>query len=180
MPTVMTHALVGAGLGTLFTSRRMPAVFWIMTAALAMAPDLDVLAFRVGIAYEAPLGHRGFSHSLLFAGLAAFTATLLIQHRYAGRLTDLYGFFFLVTASHGLLDAFTNGGMGVGFFIPFDDTRYFFPWRPIRVSPIGLSFFSEAGAATFLSEVIWVWVPTAVVVVPVLVYRRLRRRLEKM
>jgi inner membrane protein len=47
-----------------------------------------------------------------------------------------------VKASHGILDAMTDGGLGVAFFSPFDDTRCFFPFRPIKVSPIGLSFFS--------------------------------------
>jgi inner membrane protein len=176
MPTVMTHAVVAAGLGTLYTSRRMPATFWLTTVGLAMAPDLDVWAFRLGIAYEAPLGHRGFTHSLLFALLAGCTAALLTRPRIGGRLPDLCGFFFLVTASHGLLDAFTNGGKGVGFFIPFDDRRYFFPWTPIRVSPIGLYFFSEAGLRVLCSEALWVWLPTAAVVGPVLLYRLLRRR----
>ncbi len=179
MPTVMTHALVGAGLGTLFTSRKMPATFWLTTAALAMAPDLDVLAFGFGIDYGAPLGHRGFTHSLVFAFLAGCTAAALIQRRVGGRLLDLSGFFFLVTASHGLLDAFTNGGRGVGFFIPLDNHRYFFPWRPIQVSPIGLSFFSARGVPVLLSEVLWVWLPTAAVVGPVLLYRYWRRRREK-
>jgi inner membrane protein len=171
MPTVMTHAVVGAGLGTLFTSRKMPPMFWITTAALAMAPDLDVLAFRLGIPYGAPLGHRGVTHSLIFALLAGFTAALLTHRRIGGRLADLGGFFFLVTASHGLLDACTNGGRGVGFFIPFDDRRYFFPWHPIQVSPIGLSFFSERGLTVLLSEILWVWLPTVAVVAPVLLYR---------
>jgi inner membrane protein len=176
MPTVITHALVGAGLGTLFTSRKMPPMFWITTVALTMAPDLDVWAFRLGIAYEAPLGHRGFSHSLLFALCAGCTAALLTHGRIGGRFADLWGFFFLAAASHGLLDAFTNGGRGVGFFIPFDNNRYFFPWQPIRVSPIGLSFFSAEGLATLWSEVLWVWLPTAAVVGTVLLYRRWRRR----
>src|SRR6267378_8050335 len=47
----------------------------------------------------------------------------------------LWRFFFLATASHGLLDAMTNGGLGVAFFAPFCDTRYFLPWQPIVVSP---------------------------------------------
>jgi inner membrane protein len=175
MPTVMTHAVVGAGLGVLFTSRKMPPLFWITTVALAMAPDLDVLAFRLGIAYQAPLGHRGFTHSLLFALMAGCTAGLLTHRRLGGRLADLIGFYFLMTASHGLLDAFTNGGRGVGFFIPFDNRRYFFPWHPIQVSPIGFAFFSERGVTVLLSEMLWVWLPTAVVVVPVLLYRRVRR-----
>ena len=44
-------------------------------------------------------------------------------------------FLFLAIASHGLLDAFTDGGLGVAFFAPFDSTRYFFPVTPIEVSP---------------------------------------------
>lgn len=176
MPTVMTHAVVAAGLGTLFTSRKMPATFWLTTVGLAMVSDLDVWAFHVGIDYEAPLGHRGLTHSLLFALLAGCAAALLTRRRVGGRLLDLCGFYFLVTASHGLLDAFTNGGKGVGFFLPFDDTRYFFPWRPIRVSPIGVYFFSRDGLDTLRSEVLWVWLPAAAVVGPVLLYRRLRGR----
>jgi inner membrane protein len=96
MPTVMTHAVVAAGLGTLYTSRKMPATFWLTTVSLAMAPDLDVWAFRLGIPYGAPLGHRGFTHSLLFALLAGCTAALLTRPRLGGRLADLCGFFFLI------------------------------------------------------------------------------------
>jgi inner membrane protein len=53
--------------------------------------------------------------------------------------------FFLITASHGILDAFTNGGLGIALFSPFDNSRYFFPFRPIQVSPIGAGFFSMRG-----------------------------------
>jgi hypothetical protein len=41
-------------------------------------------------------------------------------------------YFFVVTASHGALDAMTDGGLGIAFFAPFDNTRYFFPFRPIK------------------------------------------------
>jgi len=55
-------------------------------------------------------------------------------------------YFFLATASHGLLDAMTDGGLGVAFFVPFDKHRYFLPWTPIRVSPIGVGrFFTDRG-----------------------------------
>jgi len=67
---------------------------------------------------------------------------------------------FLATISHAVLDAMTTGGLGVGFFIPFENTRYFFGCRPIQVSPIGISkFFSEWGIRVILSELIWVGVP---------------------
>ncbi len=66
----------------------------------------------------------------------------------------------LFTLSHGLLDALTDGGLGIAFFAPFNETRYFFPWRPIMVSPIGLSqFFSSWGLGVLLSELIWIGIP---------------------
>jgi inner membrane protein len=73
----------------------------------------------------------------------------------------LFLYLFLCTASHGLLDAFTDGGLGVAFFAPFDESRYFFPWRPIEVSPIGLrSFLSGRAFAVLRSELLWVIAPT--------------------
>jgi inner membrane protein len=70
-----------------------------------------------------------------------------------------------VTASHGALDALTNGGLGVAFFAPFDATRYFFPWRPVEVSPIGVAaFFSQRGLEVFVSELLWLWLPAAALV----------------
>lgn len=77
---------------------------------------------------------------------------------------DLLNFFFVVTAAHGLLDAFTDGGLGVAFFAPFDNSRYFFPWQPLVVSPLGMAFFSEWGMKTAASELLWVWLPTVLVV----------------
>jgi inner membrane protein len=64
--------------------------------------------------------------------------------------------------SHGLLDAMTDGGLGVAFFAPFHNERFFFPWTPIRVSPIGAGFFSARGLTTLKSELLWVWLPCVV------------------
>jgi inner membrane protein len=59
-----------------------------------------------------------------------------------------------------LLDALTTGGKGVAFFAPFDNTRYFFPWQVIKVSPIGVkNFFSDRGVAVLLSELKWIGIP---------------------
>jgi inner membrane protein len=67
----------------------------------------------------------------------------------------------------------TNGGLGVAFFSPFDNTRYFFPWRPILVSPISLArFFGGRGVAVIQSELIWIWIPTGLLAVLILVFRR--------
>lgn len=74
-------------------------------------------------------------------------------------------------ASHGLLDAFTNGGLGIAFFSPFDPRRYFFPWRPVQVSPIGMAFFGRWGLRVLRSEVVWIWLPLAALVGAVLLCR---------
>jgi len=67
---------------------------------------------------------------------------------------------FLSTISHGLLDAMTSGGKGIGFFIPFNNERLFFPFREIVVSPIGIKkFFSEWGLQVIFSEVKYIIIP---------------------
>ena len=61
----------------------------------------------------------------------------------------------LVLASHGLLDTLTDGGLGIALLWPFDLTRYFAPWNPIPVSPIGLGFFSPYGMYTASVELLY-------------------------
>ena len=169
----MTHAVVGMTLGTLTRfPRRAP--FWVASAILPVLPDLDVLGLPFGIPFLSMWGHRGITHSLVGAAIigalaAALTARALRVH--AVRLT-LY--FAVVTASHGVLDALTNGGPGVAFFAPFDTTRYFFPWRPIPVSPLATNFFSEWGWRVFRAELMLVWLPAFVVAAGAYVSRRLR------
>lgn len=68
----------------------------------------------------------------------------------------------------------TDGGLGVAFFAPFDDTRYFFPFRPIKVSPIGLSFFSARGLDVMWSEFLSVCIPAAIIAA-LLSLRKLRQ-----
>jgi inner membrane protein len=177
MPTIFTHAAAALAVGKVCAvAQKMPARFWLLSALCAVLPDADVVSFSFGVARGSMLGHRGLSHSLAFALLVALLVVGLAFRRTApfskGRLV-LY--FFAVTASHGLLDALTDGGSGVAFFAPFDPTRYFFPWRPIEVSPISLDrFLSPRGMEVMKSEVVWVWVPAALAVALAWLYRRLR------
>jgi inner membrane protein len=177
MPTVMSHSLAALAVGTAFAPQGMPARFWWLTATCAALPDLDVVSFAFGFRYSHVLGHRGITHSFSFALVLAFAIVALCfreQPFLTARWWFLLCFFFAVTASHPLLDALTNGGLGVAFFAPFDNRRYFFPWRPIEVSPIGVdSFLSARGAAVMLSEIKWIWAPSAVLVVLGLVRRKL-------
>ncbi|MGE3404874.1 MAG: metal-dependent hydrolase [Vicinamibacterales bacterium] len=124
------------------------AVFW---SALSFLPDADVIGFGFGIRYGDEWGHRGASHSFAFALLlgAAIGALAPLFRRPALR-TGLTA--ALVLASHPLLDIFTNGGLGCALFWPIDLTRYFAPWTPIPVSPIGLGYLSPYGLFVAVSE----------------------------
>jgi inner membrane protein len=181
MPSVFTHAFAALALGKVSTGEKRFARFWALSAFCAVVPDADVISFAFGVGRGSMFGHRGLTHSLMFAMLLALSVVRLAFRKTKGFSKDwwkLLIYFFIVTASHGLLDALTDGGSGVAFFAPFDATRYFFPWRPIEVSPIGMRFFSERGVEVFISEFVWVWIPAALLVAASWLYRRLRASLK--
>jgi inner membrane protein len=159
MPTIFSHAAFAVFAGKGFFKK--PFSFWLLTAVCAMIPDADVIVFSLSVERDGMLSHRGLTHSIVFAvlfgGLAAFLARKFLK---TGLSTPaLIVFFSLATLSHPLLDMLTDGGSGVALFAPFSNSRFFFPWRPIEVSPIGLAFFSRRGWDVILSELIWVWLP---------------------
>src|SRR5881396_1611409 len=165
MASALTHAFTAVALTRTFSHRKRDWRFWTLAVASSILPDADVIGFAFGIEYGDLLGHRGLSHSLMFAGLWSLLVVLWeyrVVQRYSGHWWAMLGLFFLATASHGVLDAMTNGGLGVALFSPFDTTRFFFPWRPISVSPVGVGrFFSGQGAAIMASEIEYVWLPLA-------------------
>jgi len=140
---------------------------WVL-AILAVIPDVDIVGFHFGIAYHDPLGHRGFTHSILFAAVvAAITPSLAFPRIATFSQTRFFLtiFMFIATISHGVLDAFTDAGLGVGFLIPFNDARYFAPWRPIATSPLSITAFISGPAVRILAnEFIWVGLPLAAIV----------------
>lgn len=162
MPTIITHGFAGLIGGKIFTEKET-LKFWILSALVPMIPDADVIAFRFGIPYESMLGHRGFSHSLVFAlilALVVMFAAFRETKSGSKKWFQYFVFFFLSALSHPILDAFTNGGLGVGLLIPIDESRYFSPFRPIEVSPIGIRRFLDGSAFYVLwSEFLWVWIP---------------------
>lgn len=164
MPTVFTHAAVPLALWCASERGRISARLLGAGIAAAVLPDADVLAFALHIPYADAFGHRGASHSLLFAALLAVLATLLARPLRAGRM-QAAAFVFVCALSHPLLDALTSGGLGVALWWPWSEQRLFAPWRPIRVSPFANGFFSERGVQTVLSELRWVWLPLAVAAV---------------
>lgn len=172
MPTVFTHGLVGLGLGVAAVPHPMPPSFYALAAGLGMLPDLDAITFPLGIPYRSRFGHRGFSHSFFCAALIGLIVGSLAAGAFDIPWWVLAVFAFVAVASHSLLDAITNGGLGVALFSPFDTTRYFLPWRPVQVSPIGRGFFSAWGLRALCSEIAWIWLPLGVLVGGVLLVRR--------
>jgi len=179
MPSVFSHAVASVGISACFYRPGIPKSVWLAGALCSVIPDLDVVGFRFGIHYGDFLGHRGFTHSLAFAIFLAGSVLIFAFCRGVSDLSRpaLWVYLFLATASHGFWDATTDGGLGVAFFAPFDNTRYFLPWTPIHVSPIGFSrFFSARGLAVVRSELLWIWVPTALLIVAVWFIRPAARR----
>lgn len=175
MASDFSHAAAALSLGVWFYHPGIPKRIWAVGALCSVIPDVDVIGFSFGVRYGDFLGHRGFTHSLLFAALLAGAATLLAFPRNLAAATrySLWAYLFLATASHGLLDAMTDGGLGVAFFAPFDNTRYFLPWTPIRVSPIGIErFFSGRGLTVLQSELLWIWLPAALLAVAGWLFRK--------
>jgi len=159
------HIAVGLGAArVLMREDSVHTSFWrasVALATLSLAPDLDVISFHLGIPYEAPFGHRGASHSLVFAVALAGLCAALPGRGGASRLRTFLIAWVVVT-THGLLDALTDGGMGVALSWPFDDARFFAPWRPIPVAPVGMHMLSVRGLQVVGFELLafaplWVW-----------------------
>jgi inner membrane protein len=122
-------------------------------SALSVLPDADFVAFMVGIPYPDPFGHRGMTHSLLFAVIVSLVVAVGLRLRGRPVLLDA-ALAALVVASHGLLDAMTTGGLGVEFFWPVDTHRYFLPWGFIPVAPLGARMLSPRGLSVLLTEAV--------------------------
>jgi len=168
MASAFAHVLTAYSLNKITNTPLLKKRFLFFVIVSSIMPDLDVLAFRFDIAYGDLWGHRGMTHSLFFAFIWALLLWALLlnssdykQYHFFSKTSSLaILILFLSTSSHGFLDAMTNGGLGVAFFSPFDTSRYFLPWQPIQVSPIGISaFFSTYGLRVILSELIWVGIP---------------------
>jgi len=132
-------------------SSRWRIALLLALPCFALLPDLDVVSFKLGIPYAAPLGHRGASHSIVAALALGVLGGLALRR--PGR--SAWRSILLVTcvvASHGLLDTLTDGGLGVALLWPLSNQRYFAPLRPIPVAPIGLRLFSAWGLRVLAFE----------------------------
>jgi inner membrane protein len=178
MPTIMTHVAVplalGIGMGKTVISPRL----LVAGMAASVLPDLDVISFHLGVSYGAAFGHRGFTHAIPFAVAMALLGAYAWRTLQTRWITAFW-FLFVTMASHGALDAFTDGGQGIAFWWPFSDERYFLPFQVIEVSPIGVErFLSQRGAIVLISEIKWVWLPSIALAACLMALRVTRTRLR--
>src|SRR6185369_6853060 len=117
MPTVFTHALVGLTASQLCSPKeiqqdsRAKLLFTALSIALPIVPDFDFLVISM-VPHGSLLDHRGLLHSIAFALVLGFVATGVMVRQVQAmthRRLWLFAYFFIVTASHGLLDSMTRG-----------------------------------------------------------------------
>ena len=172
MASAFAHIVIPAAI---YISCRCDAVnlrLLLLACVLSILPDIDVLAFQWGISYASQWGHRGFTHSLFFSALLAMLCALFAQPLRSQSIV-VFGVCFVACASHALLDAMTNGGLGVALYWPFSPARIFLAFRPIEVSPIGIAeFFTARGLEIIASEFVWIFMPAIILTACALLVRR--------
>jgi inner membrane protein len=180
MASAFTHAFVAGALAPLAPSSVSRARMTVALMAASALPDLDVIGHHLGIPYAHPLGHRGLTHGLPFAAVLALILPELGFRELARGSREWWSavaLIFVATASHGVLDALTDGGLGVGFLVPLENSRHFFPFRPLQTSPLDPTrFFGARGAEILWGEIRWVWLPVALAAATVYGTRRAGRR----
>jgi inner membrane protein len=161
MPSI-GHVAVGLAARKLYSRgaagkwSSVPAM--IVWSGLSLLPDADVLGFRFGIHYGSPFGHRGATHSFAFAiGVGLLAYAIAGALRLPRARTALFA--AIVVASHGVLDTMTDGGRGVALLWPFSGERFFAPWRPIPVAPLGRAFWSLEGLRVAIYELMLFCIP---------------------
>ena len=147
MPTVITHAAVPLCIGLGLGSKVIPPRLLFAGIILAMLPDADVLSFKFGVAYGNVFGHRGFTHSLVFAFVVPLLCVLIGRRWFRAGLIRCWLFLTVSLLSHSLLDSVTTGGKGVGWLWPWSDERFFAPWQVIKVAPFALSRYENSHPA---------------------------------
>jgi inner membrane protein len=181
MASAFGHAAASLALGSTGIVKKINSKLLLLGVMVSILPDADSIGFKFGVPYSSFWGHRGFTHSITFAFLLSM---LLIFSFYRSRTgkekTSIFIFLFLSCISHALLDAMTTGGLGVAFFSPFNTHRYFFPFRPIKVSPISVSaFFKGQGLAVLKSELVWIGLPSiGLILLSFLIRKQKKRVLE--
>ena len=177
MPTFITHSVIAGSSAYGFNSGKETLKFWLLSIACSSVPDVDVIGYRwLYIPYYDFFGHRGFFHSPFFAALLSILIVCMFYRKegiFSKQWWKYFFYFFILTASHGILDAMTNGGNGIALLSPINNNRYFLPWTPIEISPLTIRrFLSPRGVTVLINELIWIWVPCLLIVIFIKIKRK--------
>ena len=193
MPTVFSHLIIGLTAGAVFrksafvsdsdagnsaahepwlealrAGRIPPEIRFIgLSVMCAALPDVDVVGFALEIPYGHLFGHRGFFHSFFFAAMVSLVTVRLfypLARVCSPRWGLLVAYFFVLTASHGLLDTFTSGGLGIALLAPFDHTRYLAPVAFFQAAPLDISgLLTPWGLRCIRTELYVTWIPALLI-----------------
>lgn len=124
----LTQFALGAAVGEAAAGKSLGRRALVWGGLAGILPDLDVLAAPFQTAAEALRFHRGPTHSLLFAFVAAPLLAWLASRYYRGRKPDLGAYrpwlalFFWALWTHPILDYFTI--YGTQLLWPFTDRPF--------------------------------------------------------
>lgn len=177
MATIFTHPFVAVGLSPWLRFKEKHKLIVFVGIILTILPDIDVVGFKLGVPYLHLFGHRGFTHSIFFAVVLSGVFSWFFARNSQLKISVVWIYLFLCTASHGVLDALTNGGYGIAFLSPFSNERFFFPVQPIEVSTLSIKrFFAGQGYNVIINEMVWIWLPFIGIFIVGFFLRKLRSR----
>jgi inner membrane protein len=125
----LTHIAIGACAGEWMAGRQLGRRAMLWGALAHSLPDVDFIAGLWNDPAEDLLAHRGFTHSILFAGIATYLLVQAHARLHPGVYPvkrKAYGFFGVLVFLHLFLDGFNV--YGTGWFEPFSHLRVAFNW----------------------------------------------------
>lgn len=160
--SLFTHVFTAAALSAVAAPRVGFSKSLVLGMVSAVLPDADMLGYYAGVPSKSMFGHRGLTHSLVFALAWTLCLSWFLRRDALGPGGKLRRslYFFLCIASHGVLDALSTGRHGVAFFAPFENGRHLLPGNVIPIAPLGVqNLFTPRGWTVFRSELLIVWLP---------------------
>jgi inner membrane protein len=163
MPTIFTHALLPMIASSALPGRAISPRLLVAGMVVAMLPDADVAGRLFDVPHTADLGHRGVTHTLVFAFLVGCIGAVASKTMQSSR-EAAFLFLSASTLSHALTDMLTDGGKGIMLLWPLHEVRMKFPFHPVEVSPVGLKALeSDRIWIVLLSEMRWLLIPATLI-----------------
>jgi inner membrane protein len=146
----------GAAPGAMSCRAAVRAIPILAFALLGLLPDIDLIVVALGAPDSAAGGHRGGSHSLLTAIALGIGAGVVAKRIGWGAVRTALA-VTLAVGSHGILDAFGQGGRGIPLFWPVSEHRFMAPasWRLLPDAPRGMKFLTRSGLMEVATEFVY-------------------------